>query len=579
MLHDFKPADDGLDKAQRKAEIDRLREKLAAQQQSVMAAKLPVVVLVEGWDCAGKGHLINELISEMDPRFYRVAVYKRVPENEERYPFLRKFFEPLPENGKFLFMDTGWMEDCVYKYLRREITAEEYERRVDACNIFERQLRDNGYIVVKLFLHISREEQLSRIAELRENIDTEWRVTGDDLWQHKEYKAFRRAYGEFMEKTSVCGEWHVLDAGNRKKRLLAGFRAITEAIDNGLENGRCIGKAGKNDFPLLGTPSLRDADLTKSVAPEEYKAELKRLQEKLAALHNKIYRKRIPVVICYEGWDAAGKGGNIRRLAYPLDPRGFDVIPIASPTPGELARHYLWRFWTRLPRSGHVTIFDRSWYGRVMVERIEGWDAAGKGGNIRRLAYPLDPRGFDVIPIASPTPGELARHYLWRFWTRLPRSGHVTIFDRSWYGRVMVERIEGYCGEDDWKRAYGEINEFEKELADYGTIVLKFWIHIDPETQLERFELRQNTPEKQWKITDEDWRNREKWPLYETAVEEMLQKTSTAYAPWHIIESVDKKYARIRVLQIVTDALEQAVNEHITRGVKKECAKPKKDRS
>ena len=173
MLHDFKPSDDGLDKAQRKAEIDRLREKLAAQQQSVMAAKLPVVVLVEGWDCAGKGHLINELISEMDPRFYRVAVYKRVPENEERYPFLRKFFEPLPENGKFLFMDTGWMEDCVYKYLRREITAEEYERRVDACNIFERQLRDNGYIVVKLFLHISREDQLARIAELRENIDTE----------------------------------------------------------------------------------------------------------------------------------------------------------------------------------------------------------------------------------------------------------------------------------------------------------------------------------------------------------------------------------------------------------------------
>ena len=183
-----------------------------------------------------------------------------------------------------------------------------------------------------------------------------------------------------------------------------------------------------------------------------------------------------------------------------------------------------------------------------------------------------------MIPIASPTPDELARHYLWRFWTRLPRSGHVTIFDRSWYGRVMVERIEGYCGEDDWKRAYGEINEFEKELVDYGTIVLKFWIHIDPETQLERFELRQNTPEKQWKITDEDWRNREKWPLYETAVEEMLQKTSTAYAPWHIIESVDKKYARIRVLQIVTDALEQAVNEHITRGVKKECARPKKNR-
>lgn len=160
MLHDFKPSDDGLDKAQRKAEIDRLREKLAAQHRVSWRQSCRWSFSVEGWDCAGKGHLINELISEMDPRFYRVAVYKRVPENEERYPFLRKFFEPLPENGKFLFMDTGWMEDCVYKYLRREITAEEYERRVDACNIFERQLRDNGYIVVKLFLHISREEQL-----------------------------------------------------------------------------------------------------------------------------------------------------------------------------------------------------------------------------------------------------------------------------------------------------------------------------------------------------------------------------------------------------------------------------------
>ena len=290
MLHNFKPADDGLDKARRKAEINRLREKLAAQQQSVMAAKLPVIVLVEGWDCAGKGHLINELISEMDPRFYRVAVYKRVPEKEERYPFLRKFFEPLPENGKFLFMDTGWMEDCVYKYLHREITEEEYESRVEACRIFERQLRDNGYTVVKLFLHISRGEQLARIAELRENIDTEWRVTNDDLWQHKEYNAFCRAYGEFMEKTGECGEWHVLDAGNRKKRLLAGFQAITQAIDSALQNGRYVGRAGKSDFPLMGGPSLRDADLTRSITPEEYKEELKRLQEKLAALHNKVYR-------------------------------------------------------------------------------------------------------------------------------------------------------------------------------------------------------------------------------------------------------------------------------------------------
>lgn len=493
MLGEFKRRDDDLTKEARGAEISRLRTKLVSARE----AKLPVIILLEGWDSSGKGSMINELISEMDPRFFSVATFSHVPESEERYPFLKKFFDVLPENGKFLFLDTGWMEDVVSKAVRREISREEYERRVESCNVFERQLRDNGYVVVKFFLHISREEQLRRITELRENRDTEWRVTGDDLWQHQEYDRFFKAYDMFMEDTDKVVPWTVLDAEQRKKRLYDALLTINNALDAALERGRYVGKATDKKFPLLGGPSLKDADLTATIDPAAYKTELKRLQKKLAGLHNQIYRKRIPVVICFEGWDAAGKGGNIRRLAYPLDPRGFDVIPVASPTPGELARHYLWRFWTKLPRSGHVTIFDR-----------------------------------------------------------------------TWYGRVMVERIEGFCSEDDWKRAYGEINEFEKELTDWGTVVLKFWIHIDPDTQLERFEARQNTPEKQWKITEEDWRNREKWPQYEQAVEEMLQKTSTEYAPWYIIESVDKKYARIRTLQIVTDALEKAVNENVVRGVK-----------
>ena len=500
MLQDFKREDDKLDKASRKAEILRLRDQMVNTQQTVREAKLPVIVLLEGWDSAGKGMLINELISEMDPRFYNVATFTHTAEKDERYPFLKKFFDVLPENGKYLFLDTGWMEDTVGKYLRREISREEYERRVESCNVFERQLRDNGYVLIKLFLHISREEQLRRITALRENRDTEWRVTGDDLWQQQEYDQFLKTYDKFMENTNKVSPWHILDAGGSKKALLDGLKAITDTVGKALEKGRYVGKATDKPFPLLGGPSQKDADLSATISPEDYKSELKRLQKKLSELHNQIYRKRIPVVICYEGWDAAGKGGNIRRIAYPLDPRGFDVIPVASPTPGELARHYLWRFWTKLPRSGHVTIFDR-----------------------------------------------------------------------TWYGRVMVERIEGFCSEDDWKRAYGEINEFEKELTDWGTVVLKFWIHIDPDTQLERFEARQNTPEKQWKITEEDWRNREKWPQYEEAVEEMLLKTSTEYAPWYIIESVDKKYARIRTLQIVTDALEKAVNENVVRGMKSLC--------
>ena len=497
MIRDFKRKDDKLDKAARKAEIRHLRDRLVIQQQAVRDAKLPVIVLLEGWDCAGKGNLINELISEMDPRFFSVAAFDRTPEREERYPFLKKFFDVLPENGKFLFVDNGWMEDTVGKYLRREISKEEYKRRVESCGIFERQLRDNGYVLVKFFLHISRQEQLQRITALREDRDTQWRVSEDDLWQQQEYDRFLKTYDTFMEAADKTAPWHVLDGEDRKKALYDALRAITGTVEKAIGAGRYIGKPTDRKFPLLGGPSQKDADLTAKIAPEKYKTELKRLQKKLAELHNQIYRKKIPVVICYEGWDAAGKGGNIRRLAYPLDPRGFDVIPIASPTAGELARHYLWRFWTKLPRSGHVTIFDR-----------------------------------------------------------------------TWYGRVMVERIEGFCSEDDWKRAYGEINEFEKELTDWGIVVLKFWIHIDPKTQLERFEARQNTPEKRWKITDEDWRNREKWPQYEEAVEDLLQKTSTTYAPWHIIESVDKKYARIRTLKIVTDTLEKAVKENVVRGLK-----------
>ena len=186
---------------------------------------------------------------------------------------------------------------------------------------------------------------------------------------------------------------------------------------------------------------------------------------------------------------------------------------------------------------------------------------AGKGGNIKRIAGALDPRGYEVHPIASPEPHEKARHYLWRFWTRLPKTGHIAIFDRTWYGRVMVERLEGFCSENDWMRAYNEINEFEKELHDWGAVIIKFWVQIDKDTQLERFNERQNTPEKQWKITDEDWRNRDKWDAYETAVNEMIQKTSTSYAPWHILESVDKKYARIKALRIVVEELEKALKK------------------
>ena len=490
MLQDFekcKPED----KDTLNAEIKELRARLIATQQLLREKKLPVLVLIEGWAAAGKGSLIKEIISEIDPRFYNVVSPAVIPESESRYPFLYPYASAIPENGKLIFLDSGWMENVVRKQLRLEISKEEYKRRVRAVNEFERQLRDGGYLVLKIFLHIDKEEQFERLSALSESADTEWRVTPDDLWQHREYKQFLKAYDDFMEKTDETVKWHILDGTKKKAAVRDAMKLLVEKIDKALEKGRYTGEPFEEEFPLLKMPKLSEVDLSPAIEEEEYKKELKKLQKRLSELHNVIYRKKIPVILCYEGWDAAGKGGNIRRVAYPLDPRGFDVHPIASPEPHELNRQYLWRFWTRLPRTGHICIFDR-----------------------------------------------------------------------TWYGRVMVERLEGFCSVKDWKRAYNEINEFERQLTDWGAVLLKFWIHIDQDTQLARFNERQNTPEKQWKITEEDWRNREKWPQYETAVDEMLQKTSTENAPWFIIESNDKHYARIKALRIIVEALEKACESH-----------------
>jgi polyphosphate kinase 2 (PPK2 family) len=313
-------------------------------------------------------------------------------------------------------------------------------------------------------------------------------VGQEDIWQNEHYDACLDVYDQYLFDTNLSGApWYLIDSKDKKWAELQALEILVRAIDVALMNSHIAAPILQNTFPLRNTPKLAEIPLKgKELTEEEYRRELKKCQKRLRELHNELYRKKIPVIIAYEGWDAAGKGGNIKRIASALDPRGYEVHPIASPLPHEKARHYLWRFWTRLPKDGHVAIFDR-----------------------------------------------------------------------TWYGRVMVERLEGFCSENDWQRAYNEMNEFEKELYDWGAVVIKFWVQIDKDTQLERFTLRQNTPEKQWKITDEDWRNREKWDLYEGAVDEMLQKTNTTYAPWYVLESNDKKYARIKALKTVIKEIEK----------------------
>ena len=284
--------------------------------------------------------------------------------------------------------------------------------------------------------------------------------------------------------------WYIVDAKSKKWTELQVLETLTQGIDIALDNRDMAVPLLQNVFPLERMPLLSEIPLDKTLDEETYRKELKHLKQRLGELHNRLYRKKVPVIIAYEGWDAAGKGGNIKRITSALDPRGYEVHPIASPEPHEKARHYLWRFWKNLPKGGHVAIFDR-----------------------------------------------------------------------TWYGRVMVERIEGFATQDEWGRAYAEINEMEAQWAEYGTVIGKFWLQIDKDEQYKRFKEREQNPNKEWKITDEDWRNREKWDAYEAAVNEMLVRTSTDYAPWTIVEGNNKYYARLKVLKTVIEMFEKRLKD------------------
>lgn len=477
-----KPSDEEI-----KQRTDVVRKRLFEQQLMIKDKKLPVLVLFEGFGAAGKGTVLGGVIEDLDPRFFRSLSMKEPTDEEKRKPFLYRYFNLIPEQGQFLFMDSGWMSELTHDVMSGRISEKKYRERIASIKRFERGLTDNGYLVVKYFMHISKKEQKSRLNKLMESKDTAWQVGSYDKWENKNYDKCYQVFDEFIEETSTStAPWYIVSASNKKWARLQVMETLADCIDTALKSHSLTVPLTQNIFPLKKTKKLSAYKLDQKMTKEKYQKEEKELQKKLKALHNKAYLKGIPIIVAYEGWDAAGKGGNIKRLTEALDPRGYEVHPIASPKPYEKSRHFLWRFWTRLPKTGHFAIFDR-----------------------------------------------------------------------TWYGRVMVERLEGFCSESDWMRAYNEINEFEKELVDWGAIVIKFFVQIDKDTQLERFTLRQNTPEKQWKITDEDWRNREKWDDYEVAINEMLTKTNTEYAPWVILESNNKYYARIKALKTVIKRIEE----------------------
>ena len=453
-----------------KMENKSLCVKLGVLQQKMKEAGIPTVVVFEGWGTSGKGSLIGKLILNMDPRNFNVYVTDRRSKEDERRPYLYQFWNNIPGKGAMTIFDKSWYHD--YK---KDMT--------ERVNVFERQLDDNGYLIIKIFLHITKEEQKQRIDKLQSHKDTSWRVSKRDLKENSKYEKIYKKYDRMLEATNTdIAPWTVISGMDKTLALNNILKTMIARIEDRLsEDTVKTGILPDNmKFELVHMPKLSEVNLDYVVEEDLYKEKVDELQKELRELSYKLYKADIPMILCYEGWDAAGKGGNIKRVAGGLDPRDYDVTPVSAP---------------------------------------------------------------DYI--------EKNRHYLWRFWRELPKTGHVQIFDRTWYGRVMVERIEGFCTKEDYMRAYNEINEFEKELTDWGAIVIKFWLQIDKDEQLKRFNDRQNTPEKRYKITDEDWRNREKWDDYEVAVNDMLKYTSTPKAQWHIIESNNKYYARLKTLEII----------------------------
>ena len=485
-----------VDKKTYRRVMDEAEEKLGLLQRECKDAGIPVILVFEGMGAAGKGVQINRLIQALDPRGFDVYACDRPTEDEQMRPFLWRYWTKTPAKGRIAVFDRSWYRSVQVDRFDGLTPEDKLGDAYQDILSFEKQLCDDGTVIMKFFLYIDKDEQKRRFKKLEGSKETSWRVTDEDWNRNKYFGRYLKMNEEMLEKTDTdYAPWVIIEAVDKDYAALKIASTVMDRLEYELEHSRpeeektAQGQEAKIR-ERFKNGVLSGIDLSKSLTEEEYKTRLKKLQKRLAELHSELYRLRIPVVIGFEGWDAGGKGGAIKRLTSNLDPRGYRVNPTAAPND---------------------------------IEKVH--------------------------------------HYLWRFWNSVPKAGHIAIFDRTWYGRVMVERIEGFCSEAQWRRAYQEINEMESHMANAGAVVLKFWLHIDKDEQERRFRERQANPAKQWKITDEDWRNREKWDQYEEAVNEMLIRTSTTYAPWIVVEGNDKRYARVKVLQTVVDALEKKVKE------------------
>jgi AMP-polyphosphate phosphotransferase len=481
-----------IDKAAYDDQVPALRESLLAVQYEVLQqAKFPVIILVGGVDGAGKGATVNLLNEWMDPRHIQVHALGEPTEGERARPQMWRYWRALPPKGKIGVFFGSWYTEPIIRCAMGKADIDKLDAPLDEIRRFERMLIDEGALIVKFWFHLSKKEQKKRFKALEKDAQTRWRMTDTDWAHHKRYNKFRKVSEHVLQTTSTASApWIVVEGTDFRYRNLTTGNVLLEAMRKRL--------AGPAESPaLLAAPLQVPLDDRNVLASLEMSQEMSKKD--------------------YE--DALAKyQGRLNLL-------------------------------TRDPR----------FRGMSLIAVFEGRDAAGKGGAIRRVSSALDARQYHIIPIAAPTEEELAQPYLWRFWRHIPRPGRVTIFDRSWYGRVLVERVDGLCSESDWMRAYGEINEFEEQLVAHDTVLVKFWLAVSKDEQLQRFKAREQVPFKNFKITDDDWHNREQWDQYTHAVCDMVDRTSTDQAPWTLVEANDKNFARIKVLKTLCQHLQAAI--------------------
>ena len=454
----------------------------------------PVIVLISGVRGAGKGETVNLLNEWMDPRHILTHAFDTPSDEERDRPPMWRYWRALPPKGKIGILFGSWYTAPIIDRVFRATGRADLLQSIEEINRFEKMLSDEGALVLKFWFHLSREAQKKRLKALRSDPETRWRVTKRDTDFFKVYDRFYRVSEETLRATSTAdAPWIVVEGADPPYRSLTVGRALLGAmkkrLDAPAERGRPASKAAPIARPIDRRNVLTELDLSRSLTEKAYKAELSAWQGRLNLLARHAKFPRLSVTLAFEGMDAAGKGSTIRRVT---------------------------------------------------------------GG--------LDARYYHVIPVAAPTDEERAQPYLWRFWRNLPRKGRVTIYDRTWYGRVLVERIEGFCSGADWMRAYTEINDFEEQLARSSTVLCKFWMQISRDEQLRRFKERERMRFKRFKITAEDWRNRGKWDLYQAAAADMIERTSTASAPWTLVEANDKKFARVKVLRTICKRIERALD-------------------